>query len=163
MLAKFFVAMMYQSKEIYEEAKKLLVRKYGKIERESFVYDFNFTNYYENEMGKGLKKRFAVFEKLMERDKLLEVKLYAMEIEEKLSVDGKRRINIDPGYITKHALILATRKERSHRIYLGNGIFAEVTLTFTKKGCRYFEWTYADYKQEELCEFFQEIRKKLNI
>jgi len=152
---------MYQSEEIYEEAKKLLVSEYGEIEKESFVYDFNFTDYYEKEMGKGLKKRFMVFKKSMERDKLLEVKLYAMEIEEKLSVNGKRRINLDPGYITKHSLVLATRKERSHRIYLGKGIFAEVTLTFTKKDCRYFEWTYADYKQEKVCEFFQEIRREI--
>lgn len=154
---------MYKSEEIYEDAKKLLASEYGEIEKESFVYDFNFTDYYEKEMGKRLKKRFMVFKEPMERDKLLEVKLYAMKIEEKLSVDGKRRINLDPGYITKHSLVLATRKERSHRIYLGRSIFAEVTLTFTKKGCRYFEWTYADYKQEKLCGFFQEIRKELNI
>ncbi|MDI6655624.1 MAG: DUF4416 family protein, partial [Candidatus Hydrothermarchaeota archaeon] len=70
-------------------------------------------------------------------------------------------VNIDPGYVTALNLILATKKESQHRIYLRSGVFAEVTLAFKKNGCIYFGWTYPDYKTKLACEFLLKVRKEL--
>ena len=161
MKAKLFFAMMYSRRAIYEEAKRFLELKLGSIEAESNPYTFNFTDYYTKEMGANLEKRFVVFKDLIEREKLPKIKLLSMKIEKEMSKNGKRLINIDPGYITPHAIFLATRKDRAHRVYMGQGIFIEVTLLFTKDGCKYFEWTYPDYKLPENCDFFRRIREGL--
>jgi hypothetical protein len=70
-------------------------------------------------------------------------------------------VNIDPGIITLNNLQLLTTKNFAHRIYLGEGIYCELTMLFSKSGVRYLEWTYPDYKTKEAEEFFIESRKKL--
>jgi hypothetical protein len=75
-------------------------------------------------------------------------------------VGGRRRINLDPGYVTAAKLVLATTKDFSHRIYLGDGIYAEVTLNFAKHGCRPFAWTYPDFRAERYWGFFEEVRRR---
>ena len=79
-------------------------------------------------------------------------------MEEALASDGKRRINLDPGYISQSKLVLATTKNHGHRIYLGKGIYAEVTLRYRNKAFRPWEWTYPDYRTEEYVEILEEIR-----
>ena len=153
--------MMYQDKPVFDRALKMLKEEFGDVEKISAPYDFTFTDYYEKEMGAGLVKRFIVFEKSIERDGLADIKIFTNMTEKKLSVDGMRQINIDPGYITRSNVVLATTKEFPHRIYLKDGIFAEVTLSFKKGRCKHLEWTYPDFKTEKTCEFFLEIRKTL--
>lgn len=104
--------------------------------------------------GGGLEKRFIVFKNPIERAKLADTKIFTNGIEKEFSVEGKRQINIAPGYLTHASLVLATTKEFPHRIYLKDGIFAEVTLLFKRNGCRSLEWTYPDFKTKETCDFF---------
>ena len=84
----------------------------------------------------------------------------ALLVEQELGDLGCRRVNIDPGYITGHNLVLATTKERPHRVYIGQGIYAEVTMAFKKGRCEFFPWTYRDYR-EKGCEFFLGLREPL--
>ena len=77
----------------------------------------------------------------------------------KWTLGGKRRVNIDPGYISQSKLVLATTKDHSHRIYLGQGIFAEVTLRYYKGTFRAWEWTYPDYASPPYIAIFNHIRK----
>jgi hypothetical protein len=156
-------ALMYREDTIYKQALKKLTDKFGEIETEGPPYNFNFTDYYFKEMGQPLLKRLVVFKEPINRDELVKIKLYTIKVERELSVEGRRKVNIDPGYITKANLVLATTKEFPHRIYLGSGIFGEVTLTFKKDGCSYFDWTYPDFKTPEVCEFLQKIRKKIKV
>jgi len=124
---------------------------------------FDRTRYYAGEMGWPLHRRFISFENLIPPDQLVEIKLKTNAIEQQYLIDGNRRVNIDPGYISPERLVLATGKNYTHRIYLSQGIFADLTLIF-QKGCfRPLEWTYPDYADPETIGFFNGVRKRYLI
>ena len=54
--------------------------------------------------------------------------------------------------------LLATTKDQAHRVYLRDGIFAEVTLHYHAGAFRPWEWTYADYRLPEVLAFLREAR-----
>jgi hypothetical protein len=110
-------------------------------------------------MGKGLQKIFLGFKKLIKREKLPEIKLYTNDLEDRYSCQSNRQVNLDPGYLTSGQVILATTKDYQHRIYLGKGIFGEVTLRFKNGSFQPWDWTYPDYRQESYTNFFNELRK----
>ena len=110
-------------------------------------------------MGESLYRKFIAFYKLRNSGDFIKIKLKCIKLEGKLSIQSKREINIDPGYMTLAKLILFTTKDFSHRIHIAKGIYAEVTLKYTKKGFCSFDWTYPDYKTKEYKEFFLKIRK----
>ena len=158
--ARLFAGIMYQDEEDFKEAKKVLEEIFGKIEEESEEFPFDYTSHYEDEMGPSLVKRFVVFEGFFDRGQLGEVKNKTLKVEQELGDLGCRRVNINPGYITGHNLVLATTKDFPRRICLSQGIFAEVTMIFRNGKCEFFEWTYKDYK-EIGCEFFLGVRETL--
>lgn len=161
MKAKLFAAITYSGEEACKKVIEELVKKFGEINEESEVFAFDFTDYYAEEMGDKLLKKFLSFRDLIDREELADIKLFTNELEKKLSVEGRRQVNIDPGYVTAQNLTLATRKESQHRIYLRDGVFAEVTLAFKKNGCIYFDWTYPDYRTKLACDFLLKVRKEL--
>src|SRR3989338_9567716 len=112
-MPKLIIAVMYQKnrKRIYNLAKEGLIKKLGSIEKESKPYNFDkFTSYYAKEMGKGLIKRFVIFKKQVKESDLAGIKLLTAEIEKKYSKNNKRQVNIDPGYLSKTELVLASSK-----------------------------------------------------
>jgi len=112
------------------------------------------------EMGSPLVRRFASFEALVKPEALPEVKLFANGIEDHLSSQGKRRVNIDPGYLTEFHLILATGKGYAHRPYLRDGIYADLTLVYRDGTFRPLEWTYPDYASEGVIRILTKMRAK---
>ena len=133
---------------------------FGEIMDVSETVPFSWTNYYEREMGKGLLRCFLSFKGLVEQDVLPDIKHIAMDIEEKWSLEGKRMVNIDPGILTAERLVLATTKNYTHRIYLGKGIYADLTLIFQNKNFRELPWTYPDYKSRLCIDFLMGARRK---
>ena len=135
--------------------------RFGEIDFISERFPFGFTDYYAVEMGDSLFRHFATFRELMPISGLPEVKLATNALEEKLSgPDGRRRINIDPGYLCLHHIVLATTKGYTHRPYLRDGIYADLTLIYKKKSFRALEWTYPDYRQAEVIGLFNRLRKR---
>jgi hypothetical protein len=122
-------------------------------------YNFNHTDYYREEMGRNLKKRMISFEKLIKAENLPVIKITANNLEQEFSEDNKRRINLDPGYITPEKLILATTKDYSHRIYLNKGIFGDLHLTWQKHHFQPNSWTYPDYREHFILQFFEMVRE----
>jgi len=161
--AVLFAGIMYADHENANQALELLTKNFGETGRKSREFDFSFTNYYEEEMGKNLKKFFVSFKKPVEMDSIAEIKTKTINIEKKLARDGKRTVNIDPGCITPEKCVLATTKDRAHRIYLGKGIFGEVTFMFRKNDLIYLPWTYEDFKTDVAKEFFVGVKKDLKI
>jgi hypothetical protein len=98
------------------------------------------------------------FERLIDPGRLAEIKLLTNGLEQEWSEGGRRRINLDPGYVSRSKLVLATTKNHGHRIYLGRGIYAEVTLTYRDKDYRPWPWTYPDYRTESYREILRAIR-----
>lgn len=159
--AKLFFAIMYADDGIYKSALRDLNKEFGENDEESKPFEFNMTQYYEGEMGKGLLKRFVTAKELIDKERLAEIKILTNSIEDRYAGENRSRtINIDPGYITHSKLVLATTKNYSHRIYLRDGIFAEVTFNFRKNSIEFNQWTYPDYKLPAATEFFVEVHRK---
>ncbi len=113
-------------------------------------------------MGPGLQRQFISFKKPISPLELVRIKLWCNAVEQRrFSSGGKRCVNIDPGYLTLSKLVLATTKDHQHRLYLGKGIFAEVTLRFRDKTFMKWEWTYPDYCTPEYIAIFNHIRNTL--
>jgi hypothetical protein len=132
----------------------------GPVDWVSPVINFDRTRYYQREMGWPLYRRFVSFENLVPPEKLVEFKLKTNEIEQQHLVNGNRRINIDPGYISAERLILATGKNYIHRVYLSQGIYADLTLIFDKGCFTPLKWTYPDYADQAIIELFNGVRER---
>jgi hypothetical protein len=156
---KLVIGFIYKDEAVFIRARQLLKKTFGKIDFESLELDFNYTDYYAAEMGKGLKRKFISFSELIPIDDLYRIKLYANWLETKFSNAKCRQINIDPGYLDLAKLVLATTKDYAHRIYLRKGIFAEITLSFRGDSFSPNEWTYPDYRTKEYIDIFNQIRK----
>ncbi|HUU68763.1 MAG TPA: DUF4416 family protein [Planctomycetota bacterium] len=149
--AKLIVGMLSAFTNGFDAARDELIRHYGTVDIESDPIPFSFTSYYEQEVGPNLLRKFLAFERLIDPAILADVKLLTNRLEAELApaiaAAVPRPINIDPGYITPAKLVLASTKDFSHRIYLRDGIYAEVTLHYEKGGTfRGWPWTFPDFK-----------------
>jgi hypothetical protein len=162
-LVKLFAGLIYSQNAPVEECAKELEAELGEIDFQTGEMEFDFTTYYEQEMGKGLSRKIISFRKLIEREELVDIKIFTNEVEKKFSIEGKRKINIDPGYIAPEHLILATGKGYYHRPYLGKGVYADLTLVYKHKQFHTLEWTYPDYGSEDLRELFKKLREKYTL
>lgn len=143
--------------DIYKELENL----FSPIELESNKYTFSqFTDYYSKEMGENLMKLFLVFTDLQMPEDLPDIKKTTNQLEENYLVENMRTVNLDPGYISEAKLVLATTKNYSHRIYLGKGIFGDIHLQFTNGSFQSQSWTYPDYQQPQIRDFFKKIRER---
>lgn len=162
-LVKLFCGIIAVDEDAVALAKQGLKEQVGEIDLQSDMIPFDFTDYYRAEMGEGLLRQFVSFEELIPPDRIADIKLLTNEIEKSNSfnADGqsRRRINLDPGYVTPAKIVLATTKDFSHRIYLRDGIYAEVTMGFRKEGFKHFDWTYPDFKSGRYDDFFKTIRE----
>ncbi|MCX5707713.1 MAG: DUF4416 family protein [Candidatus Omnitrophica bacterium] len=156
---KLVIGLIFKDEEFLKKAEGILRRHFGSTDYASPVIPFSYTDYYREEFGVGLKRKFLCFTKLVPSERLAAIKVLTNKIETKLSQKNSRKINIDPGYLTMAKLVLASTKDYSHRIYLDKGIFAEVTLVYQKNSFQPREWTYPDYRTPEYIRIFLEIRK----
>ncbi len=123
-------------------------------------HTFSFTEYYQEEFGSPLKRRFVSFERLAAPESLPDVKLRSNSLEERLAEGDRRTVNIDPGYISLAHLILATCKGYTHRPYLRDGVYADLTLMYRDRRFQTLPWTYPDYASEETREMFRTLRER---
>jgi hypothetical protein len=139
-----------------------LEEAYGPVGLASPAWAFTHTSYYERTMGTDLRKQFFAFRDLMDPSQLAAVKLHTNDLERRLAATGEwpeeRPLNLDPGILALGKFMLATTKDQAHRIYLRDGIFAEVTLRFQDGAFEPWPWTYADYREPELHRFLLESR-----
>jgi hypothetical protein len=162
---KLIIGFIFKDETVFSKALVRLAKRFGKIDFESALLPFTYTSYYEKEMGTGLSRKFVSFKKLIPPEKLAEIKLITNRLEQRLASGNNRLINIDPGYIDLAKLVLATTKDFRHRVFLGRGIYAEVTLFYTKKtqdpqsGFTHWDWTYPDYRTPEYIGIFNRIRE----
>lgn len=155
---KLIIGMISNEQELFKTVLWLLQRRFGEVDFVSPILNFDHTTYYNKEMGNGLKRNFLSFKKLIKLSGIEKVKLLTSSIEKRFLRYGRRRINIDPGYVELSKLVLLTRKDYSHRVYLGRGVYAEATLHFKNGTFNAWEWTYPDYKTKEYINIFNEIR-----
>jgi len=156
---KLLVSVFSPEERLLEEAMWELQAMCGAVDWMSPPLFFDRTRYYEKEMGWPLHRRFLSFEKLIRPESLVDLKLETNELEKRYLQEGKRRVNIDPGYIALERLVLATGKNYTHRIYLSKGIYADLTLVFHQGSFQTLAWTYRDYGDPVIIGYFNEVRE----
>ncbi len=138
---------------------------WGPIALQSPRFDFTDTPYYERTMGPGLRKCFFAFRDLVDPAALIRCKHQSNAWEEDCRTahawPEARPLNLDPGYLTEAKFVLASTKDRDHRLYLGDGVFAEQTLFYQRGAWRPREWTYPDYRRADYHQFFDRCRAYL--
>ncbi|HZX49305.1 MAG TPA: DUF4416 family protein [Nitrospirota bacterium] len=159
---KLFTAILFGSEDVFNTAREHLSSVLGPIDIASPVWTWSQSTFYEKEMGGDLKRIFLFFERPITPDQLADIKIFTNKIEEgfgRSSADlPERAINIDPGYITLAKVVLASTKDYAHRIYIGKGIYAEVTLFYQNKTFNPLPHTYPDYKSSEYVALFHMAR-----
>lgn len=169
--AKLIISMFTSDKFLFNLYKEELVKRFGEIDIESNAQPFNFTDYYEKEFGENLTQKLFSFSALIRQDGLGEIKIITNSIENNFKngniknniTHHKRKINIDPGYITLNKYILASTKDGPSRIYLNQGIYAEITLRFINKSFVPCEYTYPNYKTNKYINFLNSVRQKYKL
>ncbi len=155
---KLIIGLIAKDEAFFLKTQKTLEKRFATIDFKSDCLNFNYTDYYKEELGASLKRQFLSFKKLINPANLYKIKLYTQRVEKFFSQAGKRKINIDPGYLDLAKLVLATSKDFSHRIYLAKGIYAEITLIYKNGGFQHLDWTYPDYRTDSYKKIFDTIR-----
>lgn len=160
-----FTGMIAQCEEIFSLAQSELKMSFGEVFYQSPIYPWDHSDYYEEEIGRDLKRRFLFFAEPILPDRLSDVKIGTNRIEglflNKTGRNGKRTINIDPGYMNMAKVVLATTKDFSHRIYLKDGIYAEVTLIYRGDSYCPLPYTFPDFRSEDYIGLFNSVREEL--
>jgi hypothetical protein len=162
---KLIIGILAADEDCLRKAIDALSQQFGTIDLTSEVWRFEQTDYYADETGEHILRQFVSFDKLVEPSELAEIKHKTNGIEQELARKLKttlpRPVNLDPGIIETSKLILATTKNYSHRIYIGNKMYAEVTLIYDKGIWKPFDYTYPDYRQKCYHDFFNKVRIRL--
>jgi hypothetical protein len=155
--------MIGRSPALLDRAADLLAARFGPVFSRSARIPFDFTDYYQPEMGTGLVRQWVASSLQPEPDRLAEVKQTTISLEQQLrDQSGRRQVNLDPGLLTPHNLVLATTKNHAHRICIGPGIYAELTLIYRHGAYQPLDWTYPDYRTRVCQEFLAACRATLD-
>lgn len=159
---KLIVAILCSVPANRQPAIEALIEKFGPIDYDSGEFEFSHTHYYDEEMGSNIKRSFVGFQNLVEPSILAGAKVFTNSLEERFHIPGtkSRSVNLDPGLISLSKLVLASAKNFSHRIFIGQNIYAEVTLKYSSKGGYLpLEWTFPDYATPRYREIMEKIRE----
>jgi hypothetical protein len=156
---KLFIGMLSNDISLFEQISHKLKVIYGPSDLLSPVWKWDHSDYYKKEMGTGLKRQFIFFKELIDPGSIAEIKLKTIELEKQLlNEKGGRRINLDPGYLDAAKLVLVSTKDFSHRIYLGQGIYGEVTLYYSGKTYQTLPYTFPDFRTDDYQHIFKQAR-----
>ena len=162
---KLIIGILAADETSLAAAVKAISKSFGVIDLTSDVWPFTQTDYYKDELGPNALRQFVSLENLIDPGKLAQIKHDTNSLEQQLADSLKlslpRPVNLDPGFIEPSKLILASTKNFSHRIYIGNKMFAEVTLMYEKGNWRHFEYTFPDYRQSCYQDFLSKVRTRL--
>jgi len=157
---KLITSLFSAQQDLIDDVMADLVSRFGPSDWTSPILPFDRTRYYAREMGWPLYRRFVSFDNLIRPEQIVDIKLTTNDIEARHLEDGRRRINIDPGYVSLERLILATGKNYTHRVYLAKGIHADLTLIYHKGSFSPLGWTYRDYADPDSIACFNQVRER---
>jgi len=158
--AILFVGILYADARFLTLALERLTLKFGPLRHESPESPWH-SDHYTAELGTPIMRKFIFFRELVRQDELMDIKNLTRAIESELSADGRRTVNLDPGLLAPARVVLATTKDYAHRIYLGEGIFAEATLIYRDGEFRPNAFAYSDYTQTPVLRMFSSMRLEL--
>lgn len=156
---KLIMAVLYSDENRLAIARERLIQQFGPIDFTSAPFSFEVTDYYVPEMGSPIMRMFYAFEKLVSPGELARIKLAANAIEDELATSGKRRVNLDPGYLDPDKFVLASAKYNGQKIYLTDGIWADLTLHYEKGHFSAYAWSFPDFRSGEYEKAFLRMRE----
>ena len=156
---KLVVAALYSDENRLAVARERLVQQFGSIDFTSVPFPFEVTDYYVPEMGAPIIRIFYAFEKLASPGELARIKLTTNAIEDELATDGQRQVNLDPGYLDPDKFVLASAKYNGQKIYLSDGIWADLTLHYEKGHFSAYPWSFPDFRSGEYEKAFLRMRE----
>lgn len=156
---KLVAGILFNKENFLIKSWPLLNKAFGKIDYKSNYFLFNETDYYDSEMGSSLQRCFISFKNLITPDLLADIKIMTNKIELELAESGKRRVNIDSGYLDYDKVVLASVKYNGNKIYLNQGIWADLTLHYQKGVYSPYPWSFSDFKKGSYNQVFLEIRE----
>ena len=159
---KLIIGIIYPTDELYDIIINTLTEKFGPIDdmTEEFSFSEEFSTYYDDEIGGEARRKILSFEALVDPAEQAAIKTFTNEFEASFSEGGKRKINIDPGFLSHGRLMLATTKKTGFRIPLSDGIYTELTLFYARGAWQKLPWTYRDYQSQRVQSFLTKVRKK---
>jgi hypothetical protein len=156
---KLFVITLHRDEQVLEKAVRSFMKSWGEVDYQSEDFPFEETNYYEKEMGPGLLRRFFSFRNLISPDQIVDAKLQSNAVENEFAQETGRVINLDPGYLDTYKVVLASGKFGGQKIYLRDGIYADMTLTMYKGKWEAFLWGFPDFKSRKYDAVLNKIRE----
>jgi hypothetical protein len=156
----YFNAVLY-NKDYFSEPDTALNELFGTPLFKSEEFDFSHTDYYSPEMGRPQHKYFSFYGLVDTPARLVEFKTKSVELENRLMFDGRRFINVDPGYVALEKVVAASTKNFTHRIYIGGSIYADLQLQRRNNAYQPLMWTFQDYLFPQATAFFEKVRKYL--
>jgi len=154
---KHFAGILYREDADLALVRARLEKEFGPIDYASDSFPFQVTSYYEREMGADLKRVFLSFARLINPGELASIKVKTNRLEEESSQGGNRRVNLDPGYLDFFKIVLASGKPTGQKIYLDQGVYADLTLYYDK-GWKPYNWGFPDFRAGTYDQVFTIIR-----
>jgi hypothetical protein len=156
-----FIGALFSDSRIFDEVAPILTDNFGNILFQSSTHSWEYSGHYNRELGTPIYRTFIFFDRIIDPSTLADIKLFTNGLENIYSQSGKRRINLDPGYLTLAKVVLASTKNYSHRIYIGKGIYAELALLHRDRQFIAMPYTYNDYKDQTYVAMFMNVRNLL--
>ena len=156
-----FIGSLFSDDRVFDEVFPILKDNFGDILFQSSTHPWEYSGHYNKELGTPIYRNFVFFERIIDPSTLADIKLFTNGLENIHSQSGKRRINLDPGYLTLAKVVLASTKNYSHRIYIGKGIYAELALLHKNQQFTAMPYTYNDYKDQIYVTMFLKVRNRL--
>jgi len=158
---KLFIGVLTSVPEVVPQTEERLVSLFGPVDARSESFPFDQTSYYDEEMGRPIRRCFFSFSELIQASAISEIKVKTNDLESAFASEFPslaRPVNLDPGYVEQSKVVLASTKNFYHRILVSGGIYAEVTLHFKGGQWHSFPWTFPDFKTDRYHEFFTSVR-----
>ncbi len=160
---KALIGVLFQKEDIYQKFLRHLETIEVEIELESEIYKFDSTDYYQEEMGSGLYRSFLSLKGLYPVEQSVSLKNETNSWENEWKEAGKRTLNLDPGYLDFHKVVLLSGKEGPQKIYLGGGIWADLNLIRKAGRFEALPWTFPDLRESRYHSFFERVRENLKL
>ena len=161
--AKLVIGLLMKDRALFKPLASELATLFGSQDIVSSWMSFDYTTYYESELGSPLYRRLLTFATLIDQQELAAIKLTTNRLEQAYCQNRRRRVNIDPGYLLYERFVLASGKNFSHRIYIGQCIYADLTLIYRKGAFETLPWTYPDYADQPIRCFLERVRNKYAV